>query len=327
MPHPRHVLHSQGQHLVQRSKVTYARLPKPPHSQDSVELALGRAEAAATQVYEELIGMLQLEQAVGKPLNAPAGVNAAELLGQVKGVSSGRQVCTARSPARAQPTCSERGNSLTLRATNPEQPSSVETADLSSTAPPTSQPPSIREFRSLGSKVIESDQPFEEPPTSDPWEGQQFEVVFGLVCGGFAAANYNTDADMLLKPWYHRHQQQQQQQQQQPWIINIIDIRGPAPAQPPLAAAGPVPRPQAPPWGRWLDRDTNPCLNFQRIGESKQPSLELCSWTDLKALLPIGKEYQQRYKLVNDRLPKVRQRLHRAAEYRRGIDGRARNNA
>ncbi|KAJ9512279.1 hypothetical protein QJQ45_012940 [Haematococcus lacustris] len=84
MPHPRHVLHSQGQHLVQRSKVTYARLPKPPHSQDSVELALGRAEAAATQVYEELIGMLQLEQAAGKPLNAPAGVNAAELLGQKK---------------------------------------------------------------------------------------------------------------------------------------------------------------------------------------------------------------------------------------------------
>ncbi|KAL6760488.1 hypothetical protein V8C86DRAFT_3132462 [Haematococcus lacustris] len=42
---------------------------------------------------------------------------------------------------------------------------------------------------------------------------------------------------------------------------------------------------------------------------------------------PMGQEYQQRYKLVNDRLPKVRQRLHRAAEYRRGIDGRARNNA
>ncbi|KAL6763529.1 hypothetical protein V8C86DRAFT_2491380 [Haematococcus lacustris] len=74
-----------GQHLVQRIKVTFARQPKPPHSQDSVELALGRAEAAATQVYEELIGMLQLEQAAGKPLDAPAGVNAAELLGQVKG--------------------------------------------------------------------------------------------------------------------------------------------------------------------------------------------------------------------------------------------------
>ncbi|KAJ9517279.1 hypothetical protein QJQ45_009181 [Haematococcus lacustris] len=77
----------------------------------------------------------------------------------------------------------------------------------------------------------------------------------------------------------------------------------------------------------WLDRDTNPCLNFQRIGESKQRPIELCSWTDLEALPPIGKEYHQRYKLVNDRLPKARQRLHRAAEYRRGIDGRARNNA
>ncbi|KAJ9511850.1 hypothetical protein QJQ45_004557 [Haematococcus lacustris] len=50
-------------------------------------------------------------------------------------------------------------------------------------------------------------------------------------------------------------------------------------------------------------------------------------WDDLEALPPIGKEYQQRYKLVNDRLPKGRQWLHRAAEYRRGIDGRARNNA
>ncbi|KAJ9527814.1 hypothetical protein QJQ45_000364 [Haematococcus lacustris] len=47
----------------------------------------------------------------------------------------------------------------------------------------------------------------------------------------------------------------------------------------------------------------------------------------LKALPSIGKEYQQGYKRVNDRLPKARQRLHRAAEYRRGIDGRARNNA
>ncbi|KAJ9508462.1 hypothetical protein QJQ45_011994 [Haematococcus lacustris] len=88
-----------------------------------------------------------------------------------------------------------------------------------------------------------------------------------------------------------------------------------------------VPRPQAPPWGRWLDRDTNGCLNLQRIGESKQRPLELCQWDDLEALPPVGKEYQQRYKLVNDRLPKVRQRLHRAAEYRRGIDGRACNNA
>ncbi|KAJ9509074.1 hypothetical protein QJQ45_001566 [Haematococcus lacustris] len=89
----------------------------------------------------------------------------------------------------------------------------------------------------------------------------------------------------------------------------------------------PLPQPRTLPWGRWLDRDTNPCLNFQRIGESKQRPLELCSYEGLMALPPVGKEYQQGYKRVNDRLPKVKQRLHRAAEYRRGIDGRARNNA
>ncbi|KAJ9530368.1 hypothetical protein QJQ45_000738 [Haematococcus lacustris] len=79
----------------------------------------------------------------------------------------------------------------------------------------------------------------------------------------------------------------------------------PAQAQPPAQPPPiPVQRPQAPPWGRWLDRDTNPCLNFQRIGESKQRPIELCQWDDLEALPSIGKEYQQRYKLVNDRLPK-----------------------
>ncbi|KAJ9534280.1 hypothetical protein QJQ45_007056 [Haematococcus lacustris] len=36
-----------------------------------------------------------------------------------------------------------------------------------------------------------------------------------------------------------------------------------------------------------------------------QRPLELCSWKDLEALPPIGKEYQQGYKRVNDRLPKV----------------------
>ncbi|KAJ9508418.1 hypothetical protein QJQ45_011947 [Haematococcus lacustris] len=94
------------------------------------------------------------------------------------------------------------------------------------------------------------------------------------------------------------------------------------PAQPPPS---PVSLPQAPPWGRWLDRDTNGCLNLQRIGESRQRPIELCQWDDLAALPPFGKEYQQGYKRVNDRLPRDRQRLHRAAEYRRGIDGRARN--
>ncbi|KAJ9510616.1 hypothetical protein QJQ45_027500 [Haematococcus lacustris] len=66
----------------------------------------------------------------------------------------------------------------------------------------------------------------------------------------------------------------------------------------------------------WLDRDTNGCINFQRIGESLQRPMELCSWKDRWALPPVGKEYQQSYKRVNDRLPKGRQRLHRAAEYR-----------
>ncbi|KAJ9530634.1 hypothetical protein QJQ45_014736, partial [Haematococcus lacustris] len=61
---------------------------------------------------------------------------------------------------------------------------------------------------------------------------------------------------------------------------------------------------RAPLGGRWLDRDTNACLNFQRIGESMQRPLELCSWKDREALPPIGKEYQQGYKRVNDRLPK-----------------------
>ncbi|KAJ9529157.1 hypothetical protein QJQ45_007831 [Haematococcus lacustris] len=101
----------------------------------------------------------------------------------------------------------------------------------------------------------------------------------------------------------------------------------PAQAQPLPAAPGPAPPPQAPPGGRWLDRDTNGCLNLQRIGESRQRPIELCRWDDLEALPPIGKEYQQGYKRVNDRLPIGRQWLHRAAEYRRGIDGRARNNA
>ncbi|GFH09415.1 hypothetical protein HaLaN_04547, partial [Haematococcus lacustris] len=46
-------------------------------------------------------------------------------------------------------------------------------------------------------------------------------------------------------------------------------------------------------------------LEFQRIGESMQRPLELCGWKDREALPPIGKEYQQGYKLVNDRLPKA----------------------
>ncbi|KAJ9532516.1 hypothetical protein QJQ45_010595 [Haematococcus lacustris] len=51
------------------------------------------------------------------------------------------------------------------------------------------------------------------------------------------------------------------------------------------------------------------------------------SYEGLEALPTVDTEYQQGYKRVNDRLPKCRQSLYRAAEYRRGIDGRARNNA
>ncbi|KAJ9529422.1 hypothetical protein QJQ45_013726 [Haematococcus lacustris] len=50
----------------------------------------------------------------------------------------------------------------------------------------------------------------------------------------------------------------------------------------------------APQPGRWLDRDTKSCLNFQRIGESMKRPLELCSWKDLESLPPIGNEYEQR---------------------------------
>ncbi|KAJ9519779.1 hypothetical protein QJQ45_013453 [Haematococcus lacustris] len=47
---------------------------------------------------------------------------------------------------------------------------------------------------------------------------------------------------------------------------------------------------------------------------------------DPEPLPPPSKEYQQRYKLVNDRLSKGRQRLRGAAEYRRSKDDWARNN-
>ncbi|GFH06906.1 hypothetical protein HaLaN_01623, partial [Haematococcus lacustris] len=40
------------------------------------------------------------------------------------------------------------------------------------------------------------------------------------------------------------------------------------------------------------------------LGEHAAP-LELCSWKDREALPPVGDEYQQRFKRVNDRLPKA----------------------
>ncbi|KAJ9510071.1 hypothetical protein QJQ45_011703 [Haematococcus lacustris] len=46
------------------------------------------------------------------------------------------------------------------------------------------------------------------------------------------------------------------------------------------------------------DRDTNERLNLQGIRGSVQRPLEMCIYEGLEALPPIGKEYQQRYKLV-----------------------------
>ncbi|KAJ9530027.1 hypothetical protein QJQ45_023308, partial [Haematococcus lacustris] len=63
----------------------------------------------------------------------------------------------------------------------------------------------------------------------------------------------------------------------------------PSPSPSPGPAPGPAPPPQAPPGGRWLDRDTNGCLNLQRIGESRQRPIELCRWDDLEALPPLAR--------------------------------------
>ncbi|KAJ9519687.1 hypothetical protein QJQ45_013315 [Haematococcus lacustris] len=101
---------------------------------------------------------------------------------------------------------------------------------------------------------------------------------------------------------------------------------GPAPTWPSATTPGP-PMGQVAELGQVAGLGSHGCQNLQRIGESRQRPLEICSYEGHEALPPIGKENQQRYKLVNDRLRKDRQRLHRAAEYRRGIDGRARNNA
>ncbi|KAJ9523452.1 hypothetical protein QJQ45_005362 [Haematococcus lacustris] len=165
--------------------------------------------------------------------------------------------------------------------------------------------------------------------------GEERGVAVFLGAGNFSQAGGNANADPHAPPPVPLAQDPPAPAKDPP----LTQDPPPAPAQdpPPFPPAqdqplaqpppGSVRRPQAPPWTRWLDRDTNPCLNFQRIGESMQRPLELCRWKGPEALPPIGKEYQQRYKRVNDRLPKVRQRLHRAAEYWRGLDGRARNNA
>ncbi|KAJ9516608.1 hypothetical protein QJQ45_015222 [Haematococcus lacustris] len=82
-------------------------------------------------------------------------------------------------------------------------------------------------------------------------------------------------------------------------------LAGPPCPGPPSTSPSPLPRPhlaqshhpRPPLWGRWLDWDTNGCLNLQRIGESMQRPLELCSSEGLEALPTVGTEYQQGYNL------------------------------
>ncbi|GFH07723.1 hypothetical protein HaLaN_02565, partial [Haematococcus lacustris] len=74
-------------------------------------------------------------------------------------------------------------------------------------------------------------------------------------------------------------------------------------------------------WDALWEEYLKPRRRLQRTlhpaGESMQRPLELCGYEGLEALPPIGEGYQQRYKLVDDRQPNSRQRLHRAAEYQR----------
>ncbi|KAJ9509735.1 hypothetical protein QJQ45_011267 [Haematococcus lacustris] len=51
-------------------------------------------------------------------------------------------------------------------------------------------------------------------------------------------------------------------------------------------------------------------LNFQCIGESMQRPLELCSWMDRESLPPIGKEYQQGYKLLEKEMAELAMKRH-----------------
>ncbi|KAJ9506412.1 hypothetical protein QJQ45_004912 [Haematococcus lacustris] len=112
------------------------------------------------------------------------------------------------------------------------------------------------------------------------------------------------------------------------------------PAQTPLApppAQDPHPhQPRPSPWPRpHLAQYHDPRPLHGAGGWTETPTLastssamgRACSAPWSCAAMRASKEYQPGYKRVNDRLPKARQRLHRAAEYRRGIDGQARNNA
>ncbi|KAJ9529286.1 hypothetical protein QJQ45_007966 [Haematococcus lacustris] len=107
-------------------------------------------------------------------------------------------------------------------------------------------------------------------------------------------------------------------------------------------AAGPAPGPPPPP-----DPACPPCTHPRLATRSSPRSAAapaqlpppvplnildpklLAQIKDAMELLTTARvlEHLMRGPHHRDRLPKIRQRLHRATEYRRGIDGRARNNA
>ncbi|KAJ9534066.1 hypothetical protein QJQ45_002064 [Haematococcus lacustris] len=79
--HSRHVLHTQAAHFMRRSKEGFLRAATP--ADDSVEAALLRASAASTQVFNELVGLLKLEQSTARPLGSTSKtVNTGDLEGQ-----------------------------------------------------------------------------------------------------------------------------------------------------------------------------------------------------------------------------------------------------
>ncbi|KAJ9519907.1 hypothetical protein QJQ45_014633, partial [Haematococcus lacustris] len=82
--HSRHVLHTQAAQFMRRSKEGFLRAATP--ADDSVEAALLRASAASTQVFNELVGLLKLEQSTARPLGSTSKtVNTGDLVAKVQG--------------------------------------------------------------------------------------------------------------------------------------------------------------------------------------------------------------------------------------------------
>ncbi|MGQ3285882.1 hypothetical protein [Bosea sp. (in: a-proteobacteria)] len=82
--HSRHVLHTQAAQFMRRRKEGFLRAATP--ADDSVEAALLRASAAYTQVFNEPVGLLKLEQSTARPLGSTSKtVNTGDLVAKVQG--------------------------------------------------------------------------------------------------------------------------------------------------------------------------------------------------------------------------------------------------